>query len=137
MFYLHGIETRLSRTLLHSPHSSTHAPLLFVCLFVCLDRRPPAVRTPKTRKEILHRRHAEHVPNDGRVLHALRRNRKELAEQIHNAVELQNHPQDGPPEHDQDDATEEADNPAEPVFAGKESDGPGKADCEGETDQKQ
>jgi hypothetical protein len=75
----------------------------------------------KSGKKVFDRWHSQNVTKDWNFLHRLRRNGEELAKQIHQSIELTQHTHNGPPKHDQDNATKEGNNPTDSVFSGKET----------------
>jgi hypothetical protein len=75
------------------------------------NRGPSLVAASKTCKEVLYHGHLENISDDGRILHRLCRDGEELAKQVHQTVQLANHANDRPSNHDQHDPTEETNNP--------------------------
>lgn len=75
---------------------------------------------------------SEDTPHDRDILQARCGDGEELPEQIHQAVQLQDHPGHGPPAQHQRHPAEEGDDAAETVLAGEEAQGAGGADSEGQ-----
>jgi hypothetical protein len=92
---------------------------------------------PEALKEPLHGWYAEQLTNDGGVFHALCGNGEELAKQIHEAVELCQHPEYGPPNKDKEDATEEGNDALDAIGAGEEAQSPRHSDGQGEAGEEE
>lgn len=75
------------------------------CAF--LDRSSSIISSSKVSKEVFYHLNLENISNDRRVLHRLRNNGEELPEQIHQSIELQDHPYHSPPHKYHENSTKE------------------------------
>jgi hypothetical protein len=83
--------------------------------------RPSCITPSKTLEEVGNRWRAQYISNNWRILHGLCRNGEKLTEQIDNSIELEDHTNDRPSNHHQEDTTKKGYDSTETILPRKES----------------